>query len=117
MTRRSAAYAETGSAERRMIMNQTHAKNNRYKNGEYNKHFADRYEMSKKQRIKEPTMSQVEYRDALYKFCLEKGVIREGFLRGRTRTQVCSNISAFITILRKNGLADEFYETQKQNKE
>ena len=100
-----------------MIMNQTHAKNNRYKNGEYNKHFADRYEMSQKKRIKDPTMSQVEYRDALYKFCLEKGVIRDGFLCGRTRTQIRSNISAFRTILYKNGLADEFYEAHKPNKE
>lgn len=66
---------------------------------------------------KEPTMSQLEYRNALYHFCLQKGVIREGFLCGRTRMQVRSNISAFITILRKNGLADEFYETQKPNKE
>ena len=98
-------------------MNGIHAKNNRYKNGEYNKHFADRYEMSKKERIKAPTMSQVEYRDALYKFCLEKGVILDGFLLGRTRTQIRSNISAFITILRKNGLADEFYETNKTKAE
>ena len=105
----------SGTAERRMIMNEIHAKNNRYKNGEYNKHYADRYEMA--QSRKEPTMSQIEYRDALYKFCLEKGVIRDGFLRGRTRVQVSSNISALITILHKNGLADEFYETQKQNKE
>ena len=98
-------------------MNGIHAKNNRYKNGEYNKHFADRYEMSKNERIKAPTMSQVEYRDALYKFCLEKGVIQDGFLLGRTRTQIRSNISAFITILRKNGLADEFYETHKPRSE
>lgn len=94
-------------------MNQTHAKNNRYKNGEYNKHYADRFEMS--QSNKEPTMSQIEYRDALYKFCLEKGVIREGFLCGRTRLQIRSNISALLTILYKNGLADEFYETHKPN--
>ena len=96
-------------------MNGIHAKNNRYKNGEYNKHYADRYEMA--QSRKEPTMSQIEYRDALYKFCLGKGVIREGFLLGMTRTQVRSNISAFITILRKNGLADEFYGIHKPNKE
>ena len=96
-------------------MNGTHSKNNRYKNGEYNKHFADRYEMA--QSRKEPTMSQIEYRDALYKFCLEKGVIREGFLCGRTRLQVRSNISALLTILRKNGLSDEFYEKHKPNKE
>lgn len=96
-------------------MNQIHAKNNRYKNGEYNKHYADRYEMS--QSRKEPTMSQIEYRDALYKFCLEKGVIREGFLCGRTRLQIRSNIKAFITILNKNGLAKEFFETQKPKAE
>ena len=98
-----------------MIMNEIHAKNNRYKNGEYNKHYANRYEMA--QSRKEPTMSQVEYRDALYKFCLAKCVIREGFLCGRTRTQVRSNISALRTILYKNGLADEFYEAHKPNKE
>mgnify|MGYP003290444792 CR=1 FL=1 len=96
-------------------MNGIHAKNNRYKNGEYNKHFADRYEMAQK-RI-EPTMSQIEYRDALYKFCLEKGVIREGFPCGRTRLQIRSNIRAFLTILYKNGLTAEFYETHKPNKE
>lgn len=96
-------------------MNNVHAKNNRYKNGEYNKHYADRFEMA--QSNKEPTMSQIEYRDALYKFCLQKGVIREGFLTGRTRLQIRSNISALITILYKNGLADEFYETHKPKAE
>ena len=96
-------------------MNEIHAKNNRYKNGEYNKHYADRYEMA--QSRKDPTMSQVEYRDDLYKLCLGKGVIREGFLCGRTRMQIRSDISALITILRKNGLADEFYEAHKPNKE
>lgn len=92
-------------------MNQTQAKNNRYKNGEYNKHYADRYEMM--QSRKEPTMPQMEYRDALYKFCLEKGVIRDGFPLGRTRLQIRSNINAFITILQKNGLEKEFFETKK----
>ena len=96
-------------------MNGIHSRNNRYKNGEYNKHFADRYEMA--QRNNEPTMSQIEYRDALYKFCLEKGVIREGFLCGRTRLQLRSNIKALITILNKNGLADEFYEKNKPKAE
>ena len=96
-------------------MNQTHAKNNRYKNGEYNKHYADRFEMA--QSNKEPTMSQLEYRDALYKFCLEKGIIRDGFPLGRTRLQMRSNIKAFITILEKNGLAKEFFETHKQKAE
>ena len=69
------------------------------------------------QRNKEPTMSQIEYRDALYNFCLQKGVIREGFLTGRTRLQMRSNIKALITILNKNGLAQEFFETHKPKAE
>ena len=60
-----------------MIMNKTHARNNRYKNREYNKHYADRYEMS--QSRKEPTMPQIEYRDDLYKFCLEKALFERDF--------------------------------------
>ena len=92
-------------------MNEVHAKNNRYKNGEYNKHYADRFEMA--QSKKAPTMSQIEYRDALYNFCLQKGVISV-FPLGKTRLKVHSNIRAFITILNKNGLAEEFFETSKQ---
>ena len=88
-------------------MNQTHAKNNRYKNGEYNKHYADRYEMS--QSRKEPTMSQIKYRDALYKFCINKGIVRDSFKLGRTNRGISANIRAFITILNKHGFADEFF--------
>ena len=88
-------------------MNGVHAKNNRYKNGEYNKHFADRYEMS--QSRKDPTMSQIEYRDALYKFCVNKGLVRDSFRIGRTNREISANIRAFITILSKHGFADEFF--------
>ena len=95
-------------------MNEVHAKNNRYKNGEYNKHYADRFEMA--QRNKAPTMSQIEYRDALYKFLLQKGAISV-FPLGKTRSNVHSNIRAFITILNKNGLAEEFFETSRQKVE
>lgn len=96
-------------------MNRTHARNNIYKNGEYNIHFADRIKAA--QRTKEPTMSQLEYRNALYQFCLQKGVIREVFPLGRTRSNISSNIRAFITILNKNGLAKEFFETHKPKAE
>lgn len=96
-------------------MNRIQSKNNIYKNGEYNKHYADRFEMV--QSKIEPTISQIEYRDALYKFCLQKGVIRDGFHLGRTRLQIRSNIRAFITILNKNGLAEEFFETSRQKVE
>ena len=95
-------------------MNEIHRKNNIYKNGEYKIHFTDRVEIGKIS--KEPTMSQIEYRDALYKFCLQKGVI-SGFPLGKTRLRVRSNIRAFITILEKNGLAEEFFETSKQKVE
>ena len=98
-----------------MIMNRIQSRNNLCKNGEYNKHYADRYEMA--QSRKEPTMSQLEYRDALYKFCLEKGIIRDGFPLGRTRLQMRSNINAFITILEKHGLAKEFFEKHKPKAE
>lgn len=92
-------------------MNGIHSRNNRYKNGEYNKHYADRFEMSQSNKL--PTVPQIEYRNALYKFCLHKGVIRDGFHLGRTRLQIRSNIRAFITILEKNGLAKEFFEIKR----
>lgn len=88
-------------------MNGIHSKNNIYKNGEYNNHFADRFEMA--QSRKEPTMSQIEYRDALYKFCINKGIVRDGFRIGRTNREISANIRALITILSKHGFADEFF--------
>ena len=95
-------------------MNGVHAKNNRYKNGEYNKHYAYRYEMS--QSRKEPTMSQIEYRDALYKFCIDKGLVRDSFRLGRTNREFSANIRALITILSKHGFADEFFGKIMRNK-
>lgn len=106
---------DTKTAERRMIMNRTHSRNNIYKNGEYNIHFADRLKAAQSKII--PTMSQIEYRNALYQFSLQKGVIQEGFPLGRTRSQISSNIRAFITILRKNGLDKEFFETHEPKAE
>ena len=56
----------------------------------------------------EPSVSQVAYRDALYKFLLEKGVVREGFPLGRSKSGITSNIRAYWTLIRKHGLVDEW---------
>lgn len=96
-------------------MNGIHSRNNIYKNGEYNIHSADRVKAAQSKII--PTMPQIKYRNVLYQFCLQKGVIREGFPLGRTRSQITSNIRAFITILRKNGLEKEFFEKHEPKAE
>lgn len=94
-------------------MNRTQYKNNLYKNGEYNKHFSDRLEIAKGKKI-EPSRSQLQYRDALYKFCVEKQVVRDGFRLGRTNREISANIQALITILKNHNLTDEFYQKQNQ---
>lgn len=94
-------------------MNRTQYKNNIYKRGEYIKHFSDRLEIAKGKKI-EPTRSQVQYRDALYKFCVEKQVVRDGFHLGRTNRAISANIQALITILKKHNLTDEFFQKQNQ---
>ena len=88
-------------------MNTYHWKNNTYKNGEYHPDHSEA--MAKEKRI-EPTIKQVEYRDALYKFCVQNGLVKEGFKMGRTNRGISSSINALKTIIRKNGLADEFFE-------
>jgi hypothetical protein len=50
---------------------------------------------------------QVEFRE-LYKFCFERGLIRDNFKFHRSRKGFTSNIRAFTTIIKKNGLYDEF---------
>lgn len=54
-------------------------------------------------------MQQIEYRDALYKFCIDKGIVGDGFKTGRTNREISANIRAFITILSKHRFADEFF--------
>lgn len=89
-------------------MNMVHCKNNRYKNGEYNPNHSKALVREKAESIA-PSQAQKEYRDALYKFCIEKGIIKS-FPLGRTRQAINANIRAFISILRKHGLDDEFYK-------
>lgn len=89
-------------------MNEVHAKNNRYKNGEYNPSYSLIWAKEKAKSI-EPSIEMLQYRDALYKFCVQKGLIRDGFKIGRTKQAIKSNIYALKTILRKNGLDGEFF--------
>ena len=83
-------------------------KNNIFRNGEY---APDISKAMKKERATNivPSLRQEKFRNDLYKFCVQNGLIRDGFPLGRTKKQISANIRAFITILRKNGLHDEFF--------
>lgn len=89
-------------------MNGVHAKNNRYKNGEYNPSYSNQIVKEKAKSI-DPTQKQVQFRDDLLNFCRQKGLMRDGFKIGRTRQGISSNIYALKTILKKNGLDGEFF--------
>ena len=89
-------------------MNEVQWKNNLYKNGEYTPTHRKAM-LVEKARDVTPTCKQIEYRDALYNFCKEKGLMRPGFKIRRTNRGVSANIKAFITILKKNGFAEEFF--------
>lgn len=92
-------------------MNTVQAKNNRYKNGEYAPNHTTAMVKDKATDIN-PTRKQWEYREALYKFCVQKGLVGYGFRVGRTKQAIKSNINALWSIIRKNGLADEFMDTK-----
>lgn len=89
-------------------MNTVHAHNNRYKNGEYKPSYSIAIVKDKAMSI-EPSQKQVQYRDNLYKFLLEKGIVMDRFKLARTRQGVRSNIYALISLLKKNGLDVEFF--------
>lgn len=95
-------------------MNRYQAKNNIYKNGWWHPDNSVALAIDKR-KSKAPTMDQLKYRDDLYEFCVQKGVLKDGFPLGRTKSGLQSNIRAFITILKKNGLADEFFERRKED--
>lgn len=94
-------------------MNEVQWKNNLYKNGWYAPSNSKAM-ILEKARNKTPSHKQIEYRDALYKFCCEKGLIRDGFRIYRTNRGISSNIQAFLTILRKNGFTDEFFSKRQE---
>ena len=94
-------------------MNTVHWKNNTYKNGEYNPSHSKAMVREKRKNIV-PTLSQKEYRDDLYKFCIEKELVKDGFRLGRTSKAISSNIRGLITIIRKHGFDDEFFGKRKQ---
>lgn len=95
-------------------MNYIQAKNNIYRNGQYH---PDHSRKLLKDTGTEPTGKQILYRNALYNFCKEKGLIRDGFHLGRTKRDISANIKAFMTILQKNGLVDEFCRRSEERKE
>lgn len=95
-------------------MNTYHWKDNLYKNGLWKPDHSKAMAVEKARRS-EPTTKQVEYRDALYKFCVQKGLIRYGFKLQRTNRGISSNIAALRTIIVKNGLADECWGERKDN--
>lgn len=63
---------------------------------------------TEKAKSKEPSVAQVNYRNELYKFGKEKGVVRDGFKLGRTKQDIGRDIRALWTIIDKNGLSDEW---------
>lgn len=89
-------------------MNTIHSKNNIYKNGEYAPNHSKAMVKEKAKDII-PSRKQVEYRDDLYKFAVEKGLIKPGFKMGRAKTGIRSSIQALLTILIKNGCVEEFF--------
>lgn len=89
-------------------------KDNLYKNGEYRPNHSAAMKKEKARNIT-PTKKQVEYRDALYNFCLKKGILKGGFPLSRTESGMRSNIRAFISIIKKNGLMDVYLEERKDN--
>ena len=101
-------------AEKGKTMNTVHLKNNIYKNGEYDPHISSKI-AKEKAKNKVPSISQAKYRDALYKFCVEKGIVGDSFRLGRTKQNISANINAMKTILRKHGLADEFFKKEKES--
>ena len=93
-------------------MNTVQFKNNLYKNGGFSPNHSEKMVKDKLRSI-EPTLKQLEYRDNLYKYCVQKGLVRDGFRLMRTKQGIKANIYALISILRKNGLADEFFGERK----
>ena len=99
-------------------MNTVHAKNNIYKNGEYKPLNHSTLMAKENARSICPSVKQVEYRNALFKFCVQNGLVSKDFPLGRTKERIRSNINAFLGLLRRNGLADEFFsQSEKQTAE
>ena len=99
--------ATARTAKGGMNMNTFQVKNNIYKNGEY-KPDNSKAMLKEKARDIVPTSKQVKYRNDLYDFCIQKGIVREGFSLFRTKQGITSNIRALLYIVKKNGLIEEF---------
>lgn len=56
-----------------------------------------------------PSAAQMEYHKALISFMQSKGFDTTGFKHYRNRREMRSKISGMLTIIRKAGLAEEFF--------
>lgn len=100
-----------------MAYNRHLYKNNLYRNGEWQPNTSEAM-AKEKRRSQVPSYKQYKYRQDLYEFCLQRGLFQKGgFPLARTKSGIASNISAFMTIIKKNGLVDEFLEGRKDNEE
>lgn len=88
-------------------MNSVEAKNNRYKAGNYHPSHSAKFAKDRATNII-PTTNAVEYRNALYKFCVANEIITKDFPLARTRNGISSNIRAFLSTIKRNGLMDEW---------
>lgn len=97
-------------------MNGVQYKNNIYRNGEYSPNRSRQIAKEKARSI-EPGLKQLKYRDDLYKFCIEKEIVSEGFSLYRTKQGIRANIRALISIIKKNGLTEEFFARNEKQPE
>lgn len=62
------------------------------------------------------TAKQFEYHSSLVKFLNSKGIKTTVFEKPRTKSDCKSKINAMLTILRKNGLEEEFFGSANDNR-
>lgn len=63
-----------------------------------------------------PTDKQMQYHRALVAFCKERGIPVGPFERFGNKDDCSSKIRAMITVLKKHGLADEFFGRKETKK-
>lgn len=85
-------------------MNLIQMANNVYKSGSHKPNY--RTTMAVKDHLNTPTQAQAKYRNALYKFLREKGLVQGLQLYG-DKQGMRSNIKAFLTIIERHGLMEE----------
>ena len=97
-------------------MNRIQSKNNIYKNGEYNPSYSFMIAQENARNVV-PSQQQVKFRNDLREFCVQKGIVQGNFLASKTRNGIRKDIRALLTILRKNGLDEEFFTRNAEPQE